>query len=154
MKDRKRKLILEQTSRKLKPFEPIVHIPVPPEGWVKTVRTALNMSLVQLAKRMGIKSPSLKNFEKREKAGTITLQSLRDIAEAMDMKLIYAIVPREGSLEDMVDQKATEKAREIVNRTSISMSLEDQENPKERLRSAFEEKRNELKTEIPKFLWD
>jgi hypothetical protein len=34
------------------------------------------------------------------------------------------------------------------------MALEDQENAKERLMKAYTEKKNELKTEMPKFLWD
>ncbi len=35
-----------------------------------------------------------------------------------------------------------------------SMLLEDQENSKERILKAYEEKKNQLKNEIPKFLWD
>ena len=146
--------MLMQASRKLEGFEAVNQMLVPEEVWVKTIRSALNMNLVQLANRMGIKSPSLKNFEKRKKAGTITLQSLRAIARGLDMHLVYTIVPKEGTLEDIVEKKAEQKAREIVNRTSASMALEDQENTGDRLTAAYIEKKNELKTDMPKFLWD
>lgn len=146
--------MLDQVSRNLATFELAARTPVPPEGWVRTTRKAINMSLLQLARRLNKKSPTLQDFEKREKAGTITLQSLREIAEAMEMKLVYAIVPKEGTLAEMVDRKAEEKAKEIIIRTHTTMALEDQENEKGRMMDAFTEKKNELKTEMPKFLWD
>ena len=54
----------------------------------------------------------------------------------------------------MVDDRAMEKARDIVNRTSQNMKLEDQEIEKGRLMDSYTEKKNELKNEIPRFLWD
>ena len=154
MPNRKQRLILERVSRSLATFQQAAHTPLPPEGWIRTIRKAINMSLGQLARRLQKKPPSVSDFEKREQAGTITLQSLREIAEAMNMRLVYAIIPKEGTLEEMVDAKAGEKAREIVNRTNTTMALEDQENAKGRLMNAYTEKKNELKTEMPKFLWD
>jgi predicted DNA-binding mobile mystery protein A len=149
-----KRLILEQLDAKVKSFNEVAHIPPPGDGWIHGIRTALNMTLGQLAKKMGITSPSLKNFETREKQGNITLNSLKQIASALDMQLVYAIIPKEGSLEEMVDVKAWEKAREIVNRTANTMALEDQANEQERLTLALQDKKKELKNEIPKFLWD
>jgi len=152
--NRKQRLILAQVSRNLDSFQQAAHTPVPSEGWIRTIRKAINMNLGQLARRLQKKPPTVSDFEKREQAGTITLKSLREIAEAMDMRLVYAIIPKEKSLEEMVDIKAEEKAREIVNRTDTTMALEDQENTKARLITAYAEKKNELKNEMPKFLWD
>lgn len=154
MLKRKQRLILEQVSRSLSNFQQGGQIPVPSEGWIRTIRKAINMNLGQLARRLNKKPPTVNDFEKREQQGTITLKSLQEIAEAMDMKVVYAIIPRAGTLEDMVDIKAEEKAREIVNRTHTTMALEDQENSKGRLMNAYTEKKNELKNEMPKFLWD
>lgn len=154
MSNRKQKLILEQISRNLATFQEGSQTPVPSEGWVRTIRKAINMTLGQLARRLQKKPPTINDFEKREQAGTITLQSLREIAEAMDMKLVYAIVPKSGTLDEMVNEKVALKAQEIVNRTSTTMALEDQENTKPRLLEALVEKKNELKNEMPKFLWD
>ncbi len=154
MKDRKQRLLLKQVSNHLNWFSQARMQQNPREGWVKTIRNALNMTLSQLAKRIKVTAPTLKNFEKREELGTITIKSLRDIADALDMQLVYAIIPKEGTLEEFVDKRAEEKARDIVNRTDMTMSLEDQQNPKERLLAAYHEKASELKNEIPKFLWD
>ena len=70
------------------------------------------------------------------------------------MKLIYAIVPIEGSLSDIIEQKAKEKASDIISRTSHTMLLEDQVNDSKRLKNEFEETVAELKREVPKYLWD
>jgi predicted DNA-binding mobile mystery protein A len=154
MKSQKQRLILEQTSNKLAVLQGLQHVPKQPSGWINTIRTALNMSLSQLGKRARKTAQGVRALEQREKSGAITLQSLQEIAEAMDMKLVYAILPKEGTLEDMVTIKAEEKAREIVNRTDTSMALEDQAMAKGSLMNAFIEKKNELKNEMPKFLWD
>jgi predicted DNA-binding mobile mystery protein A len=154
MSNKKQRLILEQVSRNLSNFQQAGSAPVPSDGWIRTIRKTINMNLAQLANRLNKKPPTVSDFEKREQEGTITLRSLKEIADAMDMKFVYAIIPKEGTLEEMVDIKAEEKAREIVNRTNITMSLEDQENSKGRLMNAYTEKKNELKNEMPKFLWD
>ena len=153
MKKHKKRLILKQVSTKLAAFNLLSPIQQP-SGWINTIRTALNMSLSQLGKRAGKTAQGIRALEQREKSGSITLQSLRAIAEAMDMKLVYTIVPKSGTLEEMVNEKVALKAREIVNRTSNSMGLENQENAKAKLLEAFAEKKIELKNEMPKFLWD
>lgn len=127
---------------------------MPGKGWIYAVRKALNMSLRQLAEKTGGSAQGIKAMENREKLGTITLQSLQHVAEAMDMKLVYGFVPKDGSLEQLVNRKALEKAEEIVRRTSQSMKLENQENPSDRIKKAIEEKKNELITEMPKHLWN
>lgn len=154
MINRKQRLMLEQVSRNLFNFQQAGNTPIPPEGWIRTIRKAINMNLLQLAHRLNRKPPSVSDFEKREQQGTITLKSLHEIAEAMDMKFVYAIIPKKGTLEEMVEMKAEEKANEIINRTHIMMVLEDQENTKARLTKAYAEKKDELKNEMPTFLWD
>jgi hypothetical protein len=54
----------------------------------------------------------------------------------------------------MIEKKAEEKAREIVARTSVNMNLEDQKNSKSRLEKAVKERAEEIKREMPKYLWD
>jgi predicted DNA-binding mobile mystery protein A len=146
--------MLEQVSRNLANFQPAGQIPVPSEGWIRTIRKAINMNLAQLSRRLNKTSPTVNGLEKSEQEGTITLKSLQEIAEAMEMKFVYAIIPKLATLEEMVDSKVEDKAREIVNRTHTTMALEEQENSKVRLMNAYTEKKNELKNEMPKFLWD
>ena len=154
MKDTKQKLLIEQVDRKLSVFSPLRNVTVPGKGWIHTVRTALKMSLRQFGQRLGINSSSAKDIEKREMEGAITLKALREAALALDMQLVYGFIPKEGSLETMIEKRAEELATKIVERTSQTMKLEDQENTKERIKKAIKEQMEELKYEMPRTLWD
>jgi hypothetical protein len=70
------------------------------------------------------------------------------------MKLVYGFVPKDGSLDALIERKAKELAIQIVMRTSQTMLLEDQANTEERLQKAIEDRTNELKRDMPKTLWD
>ena len=152
MKNRNRKLILRQVSAKLELAQDLNLGQT--SGWIKTIRTAINMSLSQLGKRANKTAQGVKALEEREKSGGITLQTLREIADALNMKLVYAIVPKDGTLKEMVDEQVANKAKTIINRTNTSMMLEDQGNHASRLAEALRDKKDELMNEMPKFIWD
>ena len=86
--------------------------------------------------------------------GSITIKALREVANALDMQLVYGFVPKDGSLDALVDRKARELAKQIVLRTSNTMKLEDQENSQERIGKAIEERATAIRSEMPKALWD
>ena len=138
----------------MKVYAPIANVTPPPTGWIKAVRLALGMSLQQLAIRLSITKQSVQEMEQREKNGFITLKSLRDTANALDMELVYGFVPKDGSLDALIERKARELATKIVSRTSHSMILEDQGISDERIEKAIEERATRLKYEMPKILWD
>jgi len=150
----KKKLQIEQLERKLKGFTSAQKVPAPPTGWLKAVRVSLGMSLQQLADKLSITRQSVQEIELREKEGTITLKNLRETADALDMQLVYGFVPKDGSIENLIDRKARELATQIVSKTSHTMKLEDQEITKERLKKAIDERTALIKNELPKLLWD
>ncbi|MFO0495499.1 MAG: mobile mystery protein A [Flavobacteriia bacterium] len=154
MKYNKQHLLIQQTDKKLEAFKHLKEIVVPSKGWINTFRIALKMSLRQLGNRLRISAQSVKEIEEREASGTITLNSLRDAANAMDMKLVYGFVSKHDSLEQMIEKRANELAIEIVMRTNATMTLEDQQNSRERIEQAVAHKTAEIKFEMPKFLWD
>jgi predicted DNA-binding mobile mystery protein A len=154
MKLQNNKLIIRQLDRKLQPFQPLKTLAQPPEGWIKLIRKTLKMSLRQLGGRLSITPPSVRDIELREQEGTVTLKTLREAADALDMKLVYAFVPKDASMERMIERKAYEMAIDIVQRTSLTMKLEDQENSPERLQQAVKELAEQLQRELPKSLWD
>jgi predicted DNA-binding mobile mystery protein A len=154
MKNYKQQLIIQQTDQKLAVFIPLRSTVIPSKGWINTVRTSLKMSLRQVGSRLKISSQSVKEIEEREAAGTITLNSLRDAANAMDLQLVYGFVSKHDTLEQMIEKRAKEFATEIVMRTNTTMTLEDQQNSKERIEKAIAQKTVEIKFEIPKYLWD
>jgi predicted DNA-binding mobile mystery protein A len=154
MKNTKKQLILSQTDKKLEKLQDLKEVSIPPRGWLHTLRTALQMSLRQLSAKASITPQSLKDMESREVAGTITLNTLRDVANAMDLQLVYGFVSKHESLEQMIEKRAKELATEIVMRTNNTMALENQQNSKERISQAIAEKTAEIKFEMPKYLWD
>ena len=154
MKNTKQQLLIQQTDKKLAVFKPLTSNVIPAKGWINTVRTSLKMSFRQLGSRLKISAQSAKEIEDREANGTITLKSLGDVANAMDMKLVYGFVSKHESLEQMIEKRAKELAKEIVLRTNNTMTLEDQQNSKERIERAIAQKTAEIKHEMPKYLWD
>lgn len=154
MKNTKQYLIVRQIDKKLLPLQVLKNTTVPSKGWIHTLRTALQMSLRQLSAKASIVPQSLKDMENREVAGTITLNTLRAVANAMDMQLVYGFVPKNKSLEQMIEKRAKQLATEIVMRTNNTMTLEDQQNSKERIEEAIAQKTNEIKSEMPKYLWN
>jgi predicted DNA-binding mobile mystery protein A len=151
---RTKSLQLQQLDSKMGAMAPLRKIAVPPTGWIKAIRTALGMSLLQLGSKLSITKQSAQDMERREKDGSITLKALRETAEVLDMHLVYGFVPKDGSLEELIDRKAKALARSIVLRTSNSMKLEDQENSQQRIDKAIEERAMAIKHEMPKTLWD
>ncbi len=127
---------------------------MPPEDWIYSIRQGINMSLRQLGQRMSITPQSVKEIEEREKNGTISVKVLKQVASALDMKFVYGFIPSEKTLEGMIEKRAAELAKSIVERTSIQMGLEDQKNTPEIIEKAIKEKAAELKNETPKLLWD
>lgn len=98
----------------------------PPAGWVRAIRDALGMSATDMARRMGVTRPRIAGIEKAEAAGEIKVSTLERAAAALGCRLVYAIVPMEGSLEDAVQRQARAKAIERRNRVAHTMRLEDQ----------------------------
>jgi predicted DNA-binding mobile mystery protein A len=150
----RKQLQIDQLDRKLKGFATAQNVAIPATGWLKAVRVSLGMSLQQLAGKLAITKQSVAGIELREKEGNITLNSLRETADALDMKLVYGLVPKDGSIDALIERKARELAKQIVLRTSNTMRLEDQENSEERIRKAIEERTNIIKNQLPKMLWD
>ena len=154
MNTQKQKLLIEQVDKKLSLLRPVENVISPQRGWVYAIRSALKMSLRQLGNRLKISAQSVKEIEERETNGSITIKALREVANALDLKLVYGFVPKGESLEAVIEKKANEKAREIVLRTSNTMKLEDQENSKTRIEKAIKSKAEEIKNKMPKYLWD
>jgi predicted DNA-binding mobile mystery protein A len=150
----KKTLELNLLEQRLATFSKLESFSVPIGGWVKSIRTALGMTLLQMGKRLGVSKQAVLDMEKREAEGSITLKALREVGQAIDMQLVYGFVPNDGSLDALIEKKARELASQIVHRTSSSMVLEDQANSEYRLNQAIDERTLEIKQQMPKILWD
>jgi len=154
MKNSNHFLLINQTDKKLETFRLLQTVVIPSKGWVHTIRTTLKMSLRQLGNKLNSSAQNIKQMEEREANGTISLNSLKEVAQSLDMRFVYGFVSKHESLEQMIDKRAKELATEIVMRTNNTMALEDQQNTKERIEHSISQKTTEIKYQMPKYLWD
>lgn len=97
----------------------------PRRGWLKAIREALGMTTAQLAQRLGVAQSRVVAIEQAETKGTITLNSLEKAAQALDCRLVYALVPKH-SLEETIENQALQVARKRMKSASHTMALEAQ----------------------------
>ena len=150
----KRKLLVEQLDEKLAPFQQAKLVLVPDRGWIHTIRKTLNMTMEQLGNKLGISRQGVYKIEESEANGTITHNTLNKVAAALNMKLVYALVPNEGTIDQLIQKKAEELAQKIVLRTNQNMRLEDQGIKSEKLETSIQDLAYEIKRELRKSLWD
>jgi predicted DNA-binding mobile mystery protein A len=150
----KTSLLVQQLDNKISAFASLRQVVMPPTGWIKAIRTALGMTLQQLGNKLSVSKQAVLDMERREKDGTITIKALHEAARAMDMQFVYGFVPIDGSLDALIEKKATELATKIVMRTANTMKLEDQANSGSRIDKAIKERTAVIKYEMPKTLWD
>ena len=122
----------------------------PVRGWIKALRAGLGLSSAQLAKRLGIKQPSVIALEQSELAGTIELATLRRVAAALDCALVYALVPKQP-LESTVRDRARAVAHRRLAPIEHSMLLENQKVGAKDFEAQVDEFVREMN---PRLLWE
>jgi predicted DNA-binding mobile mystery protein A len=115
----------KQLDQRFKQMGSVQKYGLPTRGWIKAMREALGMSMEQLARRLGVKQPSVVAMEQSEAKGTIELATLRRVAEALDCTLIYALVPNRP-LEATIRERARAFVRKRLQPVEHSMLLENQ----------------------------
>jgi predicted DNA-binding mobile mystery protein A len=129
---------------------PVTRYASPVRGWIKAIRGALGMSTAQLAKRLRVKQPSVVALEQSEAKGTIELETLRRVAEALGCTLVYALIPNQP-LEVMVRDRALAFARRRMEPVEHSMLLEDQKVTAKDAEARIDETVREAN---PRLFWD
>jgi predicted DNA-binding mobile mystery protein A len=147
-----RKLVREQLDQRLVTLKNTPSL-FEESGWIRLMREAFGMSTKQLAQRVGLDQSRVSRIENAEMEGDLKLSTLKKMAEGLNMKLVYAFVPKD-SLESIVMEQAQKVAEKRMAKISHSMKLEDQElspNEKERAMQSLVQK---ILIEDPKDLWD
>ncbi len=116
-----------------KAYAQVKDLHIPPEGWLRTARNALGMSGAQLAKRMQVTRANISKTELAEQSGAVSIKNMQQIAEAMECRFVYAVIPKDGSVGDILKNRAIKKAKEVVKKTDLQMALEAQSLTKEQL---------------------
>jgi predicted DNA-binding mobile mystery protein A len=117
-----------QLERALKPFIAAKRTPPPQKGWIRAIREVSGISVRELARRMSKSRSSglVPHLEKSEAEYRITLGRLRDAADALGCTRVYALVPKAGSVQDLLEGQARDRAAAAVRAVEHSMALEDQ----------------------------
>jgi predicted DNA-binding mobile mystery protein A len=121
-----RLLRLRQLAKSLVPFERAKRVPRPNRGWLRAVRQALGLTLDQVGQSIGRSRQDIAAFESSEAQDRITLRSLHLVAEAMGCELVYALVPKSGSLADLAEKSARDEATRSILAVEHTMALEAQ----------------------------
>lgn len=142
-----------QLDAALAPFQGLAR--PPRRGWVRAIRGALGMTMRQLADRLGAASvSSVTQIELGEVEGGLSIRRLRAAADALDCELVYALVPRTGSLAETIQAQARHVARQSLVQADRHMALEDQAVSAESLEQLVAELARDLENGPLARLWD
>lgn len=110
------------------------------------------MPAAYLARRLGVVPSTVLRLETSEADDTISLASLRRMAEALDCELHYALVPRR-SIAQTLEAQAGKVARERMTTVAHTMALEAQATTPEALDAQVQEMADSLLRGSRRELW-
>jgi predicted DNA-binding mobile mystery protein A len=153
MKAKYKKLAREQLDKTLRQFRPLKTLTMPDKGWIRAIRDALGMTGKQLARRMGVNNQRVARIEHDERPGNVTINTLRNAAEALDCVFVYCLVPKD-SLEHIIRRRAKILAHKLMEQSSQTMMLEKQELDLTEKSKSLDALTDDIVNSMPKSLWD
>jgi predicted DNA-binding mobile mystery protein A len=146
-------LVREQLDATLAQLAPLRRLTPPPKGWIRAIRDALGMTARQLARRIGVAQQAVARIEKDEQTGSVTIKTMRRVAEGLDCEFVFGFVPR-SRLEDAVRKQAARLAAARFSRASQTMTLEDQELSRAENQKVLAAMVDEIAAHAPRALWE
>ncbi len=125
----------------------------PRKGWIFAIRQSLGMTASQLARKLGIAKQSMKVIEESEKKGTITVTTLKKVADVLGCHVKVILIPKEP-LGDLLKKRAIDQATKIVQQTDLQMKLEKQGTDEQFQKQQIEVFAEELVRKLDRRLWD
>jgi len=154
MRSSETQFFLDQVQDKLNPYHMLRSEIKPEKGWVHSIRVSIKMSLRQLGERLHITPQGVRDLEKREKEGAITINALKEVGRVLDMDLVYGFISRHNSLEHMIEERAREIAEEAVLSLGQSVQIGSTRRTENDIKKAIEHKTYEIASKMPSNLWD
>jgi predicted DNA-binding mobile mystery protein A len=152
MKKSFRKMMQDQLQASLTNLNDLAQKPSPKTGWIQAIRKALGLSSRQLAKRLGCAQPNVMAFERREKERTITLETLDQVARAMNCRCVYFFIPNKP-FDQILKERAQLVAKKRLSHVGHSMELEQQGLSEVQKQQQEDDLAEELLQGNPKDLW-
>jgi predicted DNA-binding mobile mystery protein A len=154
-KNQGKKLRRRQLDSLYSQLKPLTIKSIPSSGWIRDIREALGLSPTQFAKLLGVSRQAFQKLEASEEKQTIELATLRRLAEAVDCRVVYAVIPNQpNGLEGILQERALKFATKFVNKVSRTMALEDQSIAKKEREQQIRDMADELVGNLDKRLWE
>jgi len=128
---------------------PMKAVNVPVKGWIRAIRETLGMTGEQLARKLRTNKQRISRIEQDETQGKLTLNTLRNVADALDCTFVYGLVPKQG-LDQTIRQRAILLAQKRINRSRQMMGLGGQEIGEQDESYMV----SDIMDEMPKALWE
>jgi hypothetical protein len=100
-----RKLLRKKLDKEMRFYRLAGREKNPTSGLLRAVRQALKIPIKELMERMRVGDTAVFALEEREEMGSITLRSLGRMAEAMECKVVYGIIPANGKTLEAVEEE-------------------------------------------------
>lgn len=97
------------------------------KGWLKHVRTSLNIPQQYIADELGKKKQTIADFEKGELNMSISLKNLNEYAKKMGLRLVYYLEPASHTPIEFVRKHIEESVRQMPEKERVKYSY----NPKQ-----------------------
>jgi transcriptional regulator with XRE-family HTH domain len=150
----KKQFFSSQVGQKLGSIQKLPHwlrdFPEDFRDQIKLIRETLGMTQTQLGKRAGCSLRYIQGIENGRAAPIATIKKIADILNA-DLKLF--VLPRQD-LSKYLEEKATQKARQIVGLSKASSSLEIQTPSNETRDEQIESLKKEILEKRRSSLWE
>jgi transcriptional regulator with XRE-family HTH domain len=118
---------------------------------IKIMRETVGMTQEQLGKRVGRSQRAISNIENGSAIPTIRL--LNSIADALNAELKICLVPKKR-ITEFLDEKSTQKAKELIRLTQRSSALEVQAPSDEEILRQIEMLKREILEKRRSTLWE
>ena len=147
------KAMVKQHYREIAQSAMVAQIcPRPKEGWIRSIRKALDMSGAQLASRLNISRNRVSVIERREAEGEVTINQLKAVAAQLGCEVTYMLVPKKD-IDVMLDDRAEKIALSRLSINAQNMHLEAQSLSREKQAFLMNELKKELLEAGGRVLW-
>ena len=130
-KKQSRKTELHELNEQMKYFKSL-KIEVPKVGWLKFIRTKLNIPLQFIADELKIKKQSVADYEENEIKRKISLDKLDRYAQKLGFRLVYYFEPVQNTPLEFVRKQIEESVKRMPEKERVKYSY----NPKQEGASA------------------
>jgi transcriptional regulator with XRE-family HTH domain len=78
-------------------------------GWLRDLRRALGIPVAELTKKLKVNQSVLFRLEEKERRRNISLWALERMATAMECDVVYAVLPKHGTVIELAERLAWER---------------------------------------------